>query len=118
MYVANSAVLRSSQEKPSVQPAFKAPPNLNMSLQPWNTAPGRSIDIELGGQEVINIELDTLDANADDVVEVLKEGRPKVSVWTRLAGEYLRRGHLDAAEKIAKDAVACACCSSLRMSEY
>lgn len=89
-----------------------------MSLQPWNTAPGRSIDIELGGQEVINIELDTLDANADDVVEVLKEGRPKVSVWTRLAGEYLRRGHLDAAEKIAKDAVACALCSSLRMSEY
>lgn len=80
-----------------------------MSLQPWNTAPGRSIDIELGGQEVINIELDSLDANADDVVEVLKEGRPKVGVWTRLAGEYLRRGHLDAAEKIAKDAVECVC---------
>ncbi|KAI0065995.1 TPR-like protein [Artomyces pyxidatus] len=70
-------------------------------LLPWNSAPGRSIDIELGGQEVINIELDTLDSMPDDVIEVLKEGQPKVNYWTRLAGEYLRRGHLDAAEKIA-----------------
>jgi hypothetical protein len=74
-------------------------------LLPWNSAPGRSIDIELGGQEVINIELDTLDANADDVLEVLKEGQPKVAYWTRLAGEYMRRGHLDAAEKIALSAI-------------
>ncbi|KAI0275622.1 hypothetical protein BGY98DRAFT_991571 [Russula aff. rugulosa BPL654] len=73
-------------------------------LLPWNSAPGRSIDIELGGQEVINIELDTLDSNADDVLEVLKEGQPKVAYWTRLAGEYMRRGHLDAAEKIALSA--------------
>jgi RNA polymerase-associated protein CTR9 len=74
-------------------------------LLPWNSAPGRSIDIELGGQEVINIELDTLDSNADDVLEVLKEGQPKVAYWTRLAGEYMRRGHLDAAEKIALSAI-------------
>jgi len=74
-------------------------------LLPWNSAPGRSIDIELGGQEVINIELDTLDSNADDVLEVLKEGQPRVAYWTRLAGEYMRRGHLDAAEKIALSAI-------------
>ncbi|KAI0250124.1 RNA polymerase II-associated protein [Lactifluus subvellereus] len=74
-------------------------------LLPWNSAPGRSIDIELGGQEVINIELDTLDSNADDVLEVLKEGQPRVAYWTRLAGEYMRRGYLDAAEKIALSAV-------------
>lgn len=75
------------------------------NLLPWNSAPGRSIDIELGGQEVINIELDNLDSNADDVLEVLKEGQPKVAYWTRLAGEYMRRGHLDAAEKIALSAI-------------
>jgi RNA polymerase-associated protein CTR9 len=38
------------------------------------------------------------------VLEVLKEGQPKVAYWTRLAGEYMRRGHLDAAEKIALSA--------------
>ncbi|THH14902.1 hypothetical protein EW146_g5490 [Bondarzewia mesenterica] len=75
------------------------------SLLPWNSAPGRSIDIELGGQEVINIELDALDSSADDVIEVLRDGQPKVGYWTRLAGEYLRRGYLDAAEKIALAAV-------------
>ncbi|KAH9170927.1 RNA polymerase II-associated protein [Lactarius sanguifluus] len=77
----------------------------SVDLYPWNSAPGRSIDIELGGQEVINIELDTLDSNADDVLEVLKEGQPKVAYWTRLAGEYMRRGYLDAAEKIALSAI-------------
>jgi len=77
----------------------------SVDLFPWNSVPGRSIDIELGGQEVINIELDTLDSNADDVLEVLKEGQPKVAYWTRLAGEYMRRGHLDAAEKIALSAI-------------
>jgi hypothetical protein len=77
----------------------------SVDLLPWNSAPGRSIDIELGGQEVINIELDTLDSNADDVLEVLKEGQPKVAYWTRLAGEYMRRDHLDAAEKIALSAI-------------
>ncbi|KAI0301045.1 hypothetical protein B0F90DRAFT_1810255 [Multifurca ochricompacta] len=77
----------------------------SIDLLPWNSAPGRSIDIELGGQEVINIELGTLDSNADDVLEVLKEGQPKVAYWTRLAGEYMRRGYLDAAEKIALSAV-------------
>lgn len=66
---------------------------------------GRTIDIELGGQEVITVELDTLDEQPDDVIEVLKEGQCKVWIWTRLASEYWRRGHLDAAEKIAKAAI-------------
>ncbi|KAI0759855.1 RNA polymerase II-associated protein [Trametes elegans] len=68
--------------------------------------PGRSIDIELGGQEVITIELDNLDPNPDDLLEVLKEGQCKVWIWTRLAAEYWRRGQLDAAEKIAQTAIA------------
>ncbi|KAI0645859.1 RNA polymerase II-associated protein [Trametes meyenii] len=67
--------------------------------------PGRSIDIELGGQEVITIELDNLDPNPDDLLEVLKEGQCKVWIWTRLAAEYWRRGLLDAAEKIAQTAL-------------
>jgi len=79
-------------------------------LLPWNSAPGRSIDIELGGQEVINIELDSLESEVDDVIEVLKDGQPKVGYWTRLAGEYLRRGYLDAAEKIALCAVESTSC--------
>ena len=67
--------------------------------------PGRTIDIELGGQEVITVELDSLDPNPDDLLEVLKEGQCKVWIWTRLAAEYWRRGLLDAAEKIAKTAM-------------
>ncbi|KAL7281504.1 hypothetical protein ACG7TL_004819 [Trametes sanguinea] len=66
--------------------------------------PGRSIDIELGGQEVITIEFDSLDPNPDDLIEVLKEAQCKAWIWTRLAAEYWRRGQLDAAEKIAKTA--------------
>ncbi|KAI9571564.1 hypothetical protein HD554DRAFT_2320692 [Boletus coccyginus] len=66
---------------------------------------GRSIDIELGGQEVITIDLDNLDPNPDDVLDLLKEGQCKVLVWTRLAGEYWRRGYLSAAERIAHSAI-------------
>lgn len=68
---------------------------------------GRSIDIELGGQEVITIDLDNLDPNPDDVLDLLKEGQCRVSVWARLAGEYLRRGYLAAAERIAHAAIEC-----------
>ncbi|KAH0828123.1 hypothetical protein J3R83DRAFT_3795 [Lanmaoa asiatica] len=66
---------------------------------------GRSIDIELGGQEVITIDLDNLDPNPDDVLDLLKEGQCRVSVWARLAGEYWRRGYLSAAERIAHSAI-------------
>lgn len=68
---------------------------------------GRSVDIELGGQEVITIDLDNLDPNPDDVLDLLKDGQCKVWVWTKLAGEYWRRGYLDAAERIARSAVEC-----------
>ncbi|KAG1735969.1 hypothetical protein EDB19DRAFT_1896149 [Suillus lakei] len=66
---------------------------------------GRSIDIELGGQEVITIDLDNLDPNPEDVLDLLKEGQCRVSVWTKLAGEYWRRGYLTAAERIAHSAI-------------
>lgn len=68
---------------------------------------GRSIDIELGGQEVITIELDNLDPNPEDLLDVLKEAQCKVWIWTRLAAEYWRRGFLDAAERIAQSALEC-----------
>ncbi|OBZ70980.1 Tetratricopeptide repeat protein 1 [Grifola frondosa] len=67
--------------------------------------PGRSIDIELGGQEVITIELDSLDPNPEDLIELLREGQCRVWIWTRLAVEYWRKGLLDAAEKIALAAI-------------
>lgn len=63
--------------------------------------PGRSVDIELGGQEVITIDLDNLDPNPEDVLDLLKEGLGKIWVWSKLASEYWRRGYLDAAERIA-----------------
>ncbi|KAL4073760.1 hypothetical protein V8B97DRAFT_1238806 [Scleroderma yunnanense] len=66
---------------------------------------GRSIDIELGGQEVITIDLGDLDPNPEDVLDLLKEGQCKVSVWTRLASEYWRRDYLTAAETIARAAI-------------
>ncbi|KAF8070705.1 RNA polymerase II-associated protein [Lyophyllum atratum] len=67
--------------------------------------PGRSVDIELGGQEVITIDLDNLDPNPEDVLDLLKDGQCKIWVWTKLAGEYWRRGYLEAAEKIARSAI-------------
>ena len=66
--------------------------------------PGRTIDIELGGQEVITVELDSLDPSPDDLIDVLREGQCKVGIWMRLAAEYWRRGLLDAADKIAQAA--------------
>ncbi|CCL99651.1 uncharacterized protein FIBRA_01671 [Fibroporia radiculosa] len=68
-------------------------------------AGGRSIDIELGSHEVINIELDGLDPNPEDLLDLLREGECKVWIWSRLASEYWRRGWLDAAEKIAQTAI-------------
>ncbi|KAG7093919.1 hypothetical protein E1B28_007555 [Marasmius oreades] len=63
---------------------------------------GRTVDIELGGQEVITIDLDNLDPDPQDVLDLLKEGECKVWVWTKLAREYWDKGHLEAAEKIAE----------------
>jgi hypothetical protein len=47
-----------------------------------------------------------------DVLDLLKEGQRRVSVWTKLAGEYWRRGYLAAAERIAHSAIECASPSS------
>ncbi|KAI0694996.1 RNA polymerase II-associated protein [Cerioporus squamosus] len=66
--------------------------------------PGRTIDIELGGQEVITVELDSLDPQPDDLIDLLREGQCRVGIWLRLAAEYWRRGLLDAADKIAQAA--------------
>lgn len=88
------------------QTLLRSPDNrthVDMSASP--PPPGRTIDIELGGQEVITVELDSLDPIPDDLIELLREGQCRVWIWTRLAAEYWRRGHLDAAEKIAKAAI-------------
>ncbi|KAG6902757.1 hypothetical protein C0995_011905 [Termitomyces sp. Mi166 len=69
------------------------------------TSTGRTIDIEVGSQEVITIDLDILDPNPEDVLDLLKDGQCKVWVWTKLAGEYWRKGYLEAAEKIARTAI-------------
>ncbi|KIP06107.1 hypothetical protein PHLGIDRAFT_107356 [Phlebiopsis gigantea 11061_1 CR5-6] len=64
-------------------------------------APGRSLDIELSGQEIITVDLDNLDANPEDLLDVLRESQSKGAVWAKLASEYWRKGNLDAAEKLA-----------------
>lgn len=69
--------------------------------------PGRSIDIELSGQEIISVDLDALDPTPDDLLDVLKESKSQVWVWTRLAGEYWRQGYLEAAEQLAHAAIDC-----------
>ncbi|KAF5380573.1 hypothetical protein D9615_004659 [Tricholomella constricta] len=69
------------------------------------TPPGRSVDIELGSQEIITIDLDNLDPDPEDVLSLLKDGQCKIWVWTKLAGEYWRRGYLEAADKIARSAI-------------
>jgi len=81
-------------------------------------SPGRSVDIELGGQEVITIDLDNLDPNPEDVLDLLKDGQCKIWVWTKLAGEYWRRGFLDAAEKIALAAVDCTVTQPLSLHQH
>ncbi|KAK7056429.1 protein required for normal CLN1 and CLN2 G1 cyclin expression [Paramarasmius palmivorus] len=67
--------------------------------------PGRTIDIELGGQEVITIDLDNLDPDPQDVLDLLRDGQCSVWVWTKLASEYWRRGYLDAAKRIGDAAI-------------
>lgn len=77
-------------------------------------APGRSLDIELSGQEIITVDLDNLDANPEDLLDVLRESQSKPAVWSKLASEYWRKGYLDAAEKLATGGIECTClaCSS------
>lgn len=70
-------------------------------------APDRSLDIELSGQEIITVDLDNLDANPDDLLDVLRDSHSKGAVWTKLASEYWRKGNLDAAEKLASGGYDC-----------
>ena len=63
------------------------------------------MDIVLSGQEIITLDLDDLDASPDDLLDLLKDSRANVGVWTKLAAEYWRKGNLDAAEKLALGAV-------------
>lgn len=76
--------------------------NGDSARSPSPSAPGRTIDIELGQHEVITVELDKLDTDSSDLIDLLTEGQCKVSIWTRLAVEYWRKGMIDAAEKIAQ----------------
>ncbi|KAF7322161.1 RNA polymerase II-associated protein [Mycena kentingensis (nom. inval.)] len=67
---------------------------------------GRTIDIELGGQEVITIDLDVLD-QVDEVLDLLSDPQcqARAWVWTVVATEFWRRGSLEDAEKVAQTAV-------------
>ncbi|KAF8212535.1 RNA polymerase II-associated protein [Mycena galopus ATCC 62051] len=64
--------------------------------------PARTIDIELGGQEVITIDLDVLDT-VDEILDLLSDPqcRAKAWVWTVVATEFWRKGSLEAADKVA-----------------
>ena len=63
------------------------------------------MDIQLSGQEVITVDLDDLDSSPDDLLDLLKDSQSEVWVWTRLAGEYWRKGNLDAAEKLVEGGI-------------
>jgi RNA polymerase-associated protein CTR9 len=62
----------------------------------------RTLDIE-AGSEVITVELDELDPDPSGLLELLTTEAANVpaGVWTKLAGEYWRKGALDAAEQVA-----------------
>jgi RNA polymerase-associated protein CTR9 len=77
---------------------------MEMGTPPLTT---RTLEIEVGDQEVITIDLDALDQSTDDVIAVLQDAQCKVSVWTQLASEYWRRGWLESAQKITNAAVEC-----------
>ena len=88
--------------------------NGDSTRSPSPSAPGRTIDIELGQHEVITVELDKLDTDPADLIDLLTEGQCKVSIWTRLAVEYWRKGMLDGAEKIARAGKECMCLLSFQ----
>lgn len=78
-----------------------------MERTPSPAPPTRSLEIHLP-QEIVTIDLGgSLDPNPEAVLDVLIEGNCKVWVWTKLAGEYWRRGLLDAAERLGTSGVEC-----------
>ncbi|KAF8513907.1 RNA polymerase II-associated protein [Hysterangium stoloniferum] len=75
--------------------------DIDMERTPSPGPPTRSIEVILP-HEIIIINLDeSLDPNPEAIIEILLEGNCKVWMWTKLAGEYWRRGQLNGAEKIA-----------------
>ena len=69
---------------------------------PPPAATNRSIDVELSGQEIVALDLDTLDPDPQDYIDLLLEAKRNatVSMWARLACEYWKNGLLDSAEKV------------------
>ncbi|CAL1706150.1 unnamed protein product [Somion occarium] len=66
---------------------------------------GRTLDIELSGQEIISVELDNLDPDASDLLDVLRDAQSPPWIWTKLAAEYWKQGHMEAAEKLAQSCI-------------
>ncbi len=66
---------------------------------------GRTMDIELGGQEIITIDLDTLDEDPNDFIDLLTDAQCEVSTWVKLTCEYLKKDLVAAADKIARKAL-------------
>ena len=84
------------------------PDDNDMEMEMGTPPPAtRSLEIEVGDQEVITIDLDSLDQSTEDVIAVLQDAQCKVTVWTQLASEYWRRGWLESAQKITHAAVEC-----------
>ncbi|KAG6370018.1 hypothetical protein JVT61DRAFT_12537 [Boletus reticuloceps] len=101
-------LLPSPEALPTIKPDAEWNEATNSSVIFWQRrVPDDRRHHRLGqvGQEVIAIDLDNLDPNLDDVLDLLKEGQCRVSVWAKLAGEYWRRGYLSAAERIAHSAI-------------
>lgn len=74
---------------------------------------GRTLDIELSGQEIISVELDHLDPDASDLIDVLRDAQSPPWIWTKLAAEYWRQNHMEAAEKLAQSCIESAFLGSL-----
>ena len=75
-----------------------------MSRSPSPSA-GRTLDIELSGQEIISIELDHLDPDASDLIDVLSDAQSPPWIWTKLAAEYWRQNYMEAAESLAQKCI-------------
>jgi RNA polymerase-associated protein CTR9 len=73
---------------------------------------GRSLDIELGA-DLVSVDLDNLDPDPNDIIELLKEANSSVWVWTRVAGEYWRKGMKDGAELIVRTVKSCTSCPNI-----
>jgi len=74
---------------------------------------GRTMDIELGGQEVVTIDLNSLDENPNDFIDLLTDAQCEVSTWLKFACEYMKKGMHASADKIVRSALTCALAANL-----